>query len=271
MHNPITPKIYIYNGIGVSKDSLWHTQQMFKSMLPPKYSVHTLNADQLKQGGWCEDAALFVLPGGADLPYVRRLTPKANPIIRNYIAKGGSFLGICAGSYYASSYVEFVMGSGDVIEGERELALFPDKAVGPCLLPYDHQTYSGACAANIQYQGQVIKLFFNGGGYFENATQYPEIQVLGHYCDEPNQPAAILQRHIGQGRVILSGVHFEYNPHHLDRSDDYLDHIAAELLPYETERQALIKELFSFLNFKCIDAAQRSKACELSEVYKVNN
>jgi len=43
----------------------------------------------------------------------------------------GSFLGICAGGYYGSKFVEYQMGKVDEIKGERELEFFPGIARGP--------------------------------------------------------------------------------------------------------------------------------------------
>ncbi len=239
--------ICIYAGPGVSKDSQAHTEHMLHQFVGCRYQIHFLEPDEVKSGDWCQNAALFVLPGGADIPYVRRLTPQANLIIRKFVQEGGSFLGICAGSYYASSYVSFAVGSTQSVQGPRELAFFPDKVVGPCLLPYNHKTYSGACAANLLLPNVSLNVFFNGGGYFHNASQYPEITVLAKYTHEPAQPAAIIQREFTKGRVVLSGVHFEYSPNILDRSDPYLDKIAYDLAPYEGARQSLCNQLLSFL------------------------
>ena len=46
-------------------------------------------------------------------------------IFAEYVNGGGSYLGLCAGAYYACARVEFEMGSELEVVGERELAFFP--------------------------------------------------------------------------------------------------------------------------------------------------
>ena len=53
-----------------------------------------------------------------------------NERIREYVSKGGKYLGICAGGYYASSYVEFEKSTTLEVLGDRELSFFPGKAIG---------------------------------------------------------------------------------------------------------------------------------------------
>lgn len=44
--------------------------------------VDTLSAAELLDGGWTQQAALLVMPGGADLPYCRHLNGRGNAIIK---------------------------------------------------------------------------------------------------------------------------------------------------------------------------------------------
>jgi len=73
---------------------------------------------------WTKDAALFIMPGCADLYYVENLNSKGNKIIKNYVMSGGSFLVICAGAYYASKSVEFDKNRPLKVFGNRELSFF---------------------------------------------------------------------------------------------------------------------------------------------------
>src|SRR6476620_3369467 len=99
--------IYIYQDDGVSDESLSQTITTFQHMLAPAYFIKTINAHEIIEGEWVQDAALFVMPGGSDLPYVRKLNGAGNQNIKDYVKNGGSYLGICAGAYYAAAYVEF--------------------------------------------------------------------------------------------------------------------------------------------------------------------
>lgn len=184
--------IYIYQDEGVSEESLKQTILAFQS-LPTRYSVATINSQQVKEGIWTQNAILFVMPGGADLPYIKKLNGKGNEIIKKYVINGGSFLGLCAGSYYGSSYVKFDKNGPLEVLGKRDLGFFNGSAIGPILCPYDYKTQSGSRVATIHTTlPNVTKtiVFYNGGGFFENAEQYSNTKVIGTY--ENNLPAIIL-------------------------------------------------------------------------------
>lgn len=48
----------------------------------------------------------------------------------DYVRRGGAYLGLCAGAYYASSRVQFEPGSALQVVGSRELSFFPGVARG---------------------------------------------------------------------------------------------------------------------------------------------
>lgn len=241
--------IYIYHDEGASKESLIQTLAALKS-LEEKYKLETIDAQQLKQRFWTQDALLFVMPGGADLPYVKKLNGKGNTIIKEYVAKGGSFLGICAGSYFGSSYVEFDKGGPLEVVGHRELSFFEGKAIGPVLAPYDYKTKSGVRAAVIQTvfpDVPEVSLFYSGGGFFENAQHYPYTKVVGIY---ENQLPAIVFINYGKGKVLLSGVHFEYDPFLLDTQDLYIQKVIEPLHKSNAVRKILFERLMQLLKIQ---------------------
>ena len=92
------------------------------SKILPNYRVQYLNPSQVICDSWEEKAAFFILPGGADIPYTKELNGRGNQKIKNYVANGGAFLGICAGSYYAGSFVDFAKNTALEVQGKRELA-----------------------------------------------------------------------------------------------------------------------------------------------------
>lgn len=69
------------------------------------------------------------MPGGADLPYCKKLNGEGNRRIRQFIEQGGAYLGICAGAYYGCAELNFV-GRDYSVNGNRELALFNGIAKG---------------------------------------------------------------------------------------------------------------------------------------------
>ncbi|MEI8320981.1 MAG: BPL-N domain-containing protein [Alphaproteobacteria bacterium] len=248
--------VYIYNGPGVCSESVEHTAQTLKKILHTKYSIQNIGPKEVIQGLWVRDAALFVLPGGADLSYVKELSPYGNDLLKKYVFEGGAFLGICAGSYYSGKNVDFAKDTDLEVLGERKLIFFPDTVKGPLLKPYEYNSYSGACAASIHTpilnSLNFLKVYYNGGGYFVNAQEYSDVNVIADYDVSDNQKpaAAIVQINYGKGKVILSGVHWEYDPALLDGNDTYLKPIIADLSEYEQKRILLGKHLVHMLDLE---------------------
>lgn len=236
--------IYIYQDDGVSGESFRHTMFVMAETLSSKYRIQSINAKEIVNTPWTKNANLLIIPGGADLPYVKKLNGKANQIIKEFVSNGGAYLGICAGGYYGANYVEFNKGRAVEILGSRELSFFPDKSVGPILTEYCCKSQSGAHAARLTLElenSTEALIYSNGGGYFKNAENYPNISVIGRYQLTHGAPAAIVHINYNKGNVILSGVHFEYNPYLLDHKNRYLKKIIPDLIQYDVTRKMLIQ------------------------------
>lgn len=245
--------IYIYDDEGVSSDSLKHTIYTLKQHVSEKYKIKLINASSIIYSDWMKNTALILIPGGADLPYAKKLNGQGNNKIREYVSKGGSYLGICAGSYYGASTIEFDKDGPLEVVGKRDLAFFKGKAIGPAIAKYDYKTNTGARSPQIKtnFDGVSNNLFvyYNGGPYFEEPELSPYITVLARYLDSNalNLPA-ILGIKYGKGKVVLSGVHFEYSIDILDKNDIYNKQYLPKLLKSEKERNIMSREIFKFLN-----------------------
>ncbi len=238
--------IYIYKGIGTSEESIRHTVDALKK---ENFASKTIDDTELLEGVWTKDAKLFIMPGGADVPYVKKLNGKGNQIIRTFVENGGSYLGLCAGAYYGSGYVEFDLGGKLEVVGKRELSFFPGKSIGPLLAPYDYNSKSGSRAAKIKWNGldHPFSVYFSGGSYFEQPDQHSNIEVLATYMLDNKTLPAIIQIKFKKGKVVLSGVHFEYNPELLDAHDAHLKEIIPVLRKTDKERQNLVQSVLSYL------------------------
>lgn len=227
---PEKNKIFIYAGPGASRVALAHTRHTLKNLLNVCYDIEDITPLTITHGEWEEKAALFVMPGGADLFYLKALSPQGNDKIRQYVEKGGAYLGICAGAYYAAEYVRFAANTPLEVVGERELQFFPGTVEGPLLAPYDYHSYSGSRIAQIHWTAAdspfapspPFSLFYNGGGYFVEAEAKPNTRVLATYKTASGLKPALIEISRGKGKVILSGVHWEYAPSLLDREDPCL-------------------------------------------------
>ena len=78
--------IYIYAGPGAAAESLSQTIATLQELTPVAYTIHTIGFRQLKKSAWEQEAALLIMPGGADLPYTKYLSGEGTTKIRGYVA-----------------------------------------------------------------------------------------------------------------------------------------------------------------------------------------
>jgi glutamine amidotransferase-like uncharacterized protein len=229
--------IKIYNGLGVSKESLVRTFNTFSAY---SNDVSYISPYDIIEGDL--DIKVLVMPGGADKPYADALNGEGNRQIKQFVNDGGCFIGICAGAYYAGESIEFAQGSSIEVCETRELGFYPGCIVGP-LHKYYYHSNKGARAKKINFnQNSIAKtcyVFYNGGGYFSNITQALNTEVIAYY--DNNKPA-IVKRKVGKGIAILSGVHFEYDPFTMKPSK-----ITDKLKIHNSSRIELINHIFSLI------------------------
>lgn len=246
-------RILVYNGPGVDRASFENLRNaLSEEQSLGRYTVQAVNASYILNEDWELQTALFVMPGGRDLPYHRALKGAANQRLRSYIENGGKYFGVCAGAYYGCRYLEFEKGTPLEMMEERELAFFPGIAVGPAygVGQFDYRSQRGARLAQLKLvDGQnSLSCYFNGGCYFAEPQQYQHVKVLAHYSDLQSPQAAILACCIGHGQALLSGVHPEFNPHNENYNNDpYFCDLLPKMKAAEEERQWLWQYLINCL------------------------
>lgn len=241
-------EIITYCGEGVDANSLDQTIKSLQMQLSPKkYLIRKLLPKEVAQGHWRKKTALFVMPGGRDLFYLRDLKKGGATQIRQFVEEGGSYFGICAGGYFASSSIEFEKGTENEIVGDRPLQFFPGKAKGSAYgnNKYAVDSHRGVEAALIHWNEKHCRVYFNGGSFFDRADEYPNVTVLARYASLQGSPASIISCKIGEGRAILSGVHCEYSLPHFLPSNDYLRRVYPFLKKDEPIRRDLFRELLA--------------------------
>ncbi|KDN37679.1 class II aaRS and biotin synthetase [Tilletiaria anomala UBC 951] len=231
--------ILIYAGPGTSQSALSHTINTLRVLLP-SYDVQTIQAKSIALDPWSSSTSLFVIPGGRDLPYLDALTQQyplpsgrstvsAVERINDYVRRdGGSFLGICAGAYFASSFCDFEEGTPLEVRGERPaLRFFPGTCKGTVYPGFVYESDAGSRVVQVKLNAKLgsgsLAAHYNGGGAFMHAEQYKQqgIEVLARYSsDDPTiaggeqsifsgQPAVILTK-ADKGQALLFGVHPEF-------------------------------------------------------------
>lgn len=204
----------IYADSGVNARSLKETKRQLSLFGIQSTPV---TAQEVIEGSLLEKCSLFVLPGGADIFYAEKLNGRGNENLRHFVLNGGTFLGICAGSYYGGASIQFAAGEPIEVIGKRELGFFPGCVKGPAFAGFVYESHKGAHAAYLT--GKLMKrrgtIYCNGGGYFDDAERYSQVEVLAQFDELEGRPAAIVSCHVGKGRALLSSVHFEYAPENL--------------------------------------------------------
>ncbi len=207
-------KILIYDDAGAA--STFDLLRALGNYFGPKgIMVERTTADEIiRRDALNDDVLAFFMPGGAATPYMQKLKTLGNRKIRDYVAAGGVYFGICAGAYYACSRVNFEQDvRGLALEQACGLDLIEAHAVGTLkkdlgLAPYYKPTAANAAVTTIRWaeDGEKHGVFYHGGPKFE---QVNGAEILAVYTEAAGEPPAILARPYGKGLAVVSGVHFE--------------------------------------------------------------
>jgi biotin--protein ligase len=239
-------RIAIYSDEGTSRQGTSILARRFKELKTP-FSFVT--SKEIKEGKLSSFTTL-VMPGGRDLPYQAHLEGKGVKEILRFMETGGSYLGICAGAYFACSELEFDLGFPLEVTGKRDLGFFPGKAIGPAYGKgtFCYDTSKGSRASKLRLpSNHSLFCFFKGGCIFENASEKKGIDFLAHYDDLEGKPPAIIACEVGKGIAILSGVHFEYKSSDLNPVENEEREIIPKIQGTEEQRANLFRSLLAKL------------------------
>ena len=112
--------------------------------------------------------------------------------IRQFVASGGRYLGICMGGYLAGSDPGF-----DLLPGDSGQYISSDGA---------NVTDTYSTVVQVNWQGQTRFMFFQDGSYFTSGDDQSDTTVFAHYS---NGEIAAMASSYGDGRVAVSGPHPE--------------------------------------------------------------
>jgi biotin--protein ligase len=254
--------IYLYAGPGAFENSVAQAESTLTFLASPSYKIKKIGPKEVIEGKWATDAALIVMPGGADIPYGKHLSPQGNLNIKEFVKNGGAYLGLCGGAYYGAKEILFAVGTPMEVTGKRELSFYQGIAEGPVLAPFVYDSHSSARLASLRWiaaenplsENRLFASFFNGGCHFVNAEAVKNATPLAKYIEENSneEKTAIVEIKVGKGTVILSGVHFEYSPALLDQNDQYLKPISQTLKENDEGRIKIARYLLQRLGINKI-------------------
>ncbi|KAJ1651550.1 biotin holocarboxylase synthetase, partial [Coemansia sp. RSA 25] len=232
--------VLVYSGSGIGPESYAYLVKTLRQFLSHRYAIIPVEPETLRREPWESKAAMLVMPGGRDLPYVASMKGEINQRIKRWVEGGGRYLGFCAGGYYGSGRCEFEPGTALEVVGDRELALFPGTCLGCAYPGYSYKTEDGARAAEVTVDRSAfgvselvwkddpdrVRIYYNGGGYFVTdgllgkKPADSSVSVLVRYASDVSDPhdrstrvvnaPAIVSCKVGGGIAVLSGLHPEY-------------------------------------------------------------
>jgi len=181
----ITP-ILIFNGSGTSSSDVAAVEAVVSAK---GLAYHTANSSQLDSMSQSQLMAykLFIVPGGNSITIGNNLSSKATTTVRDAVAQGLNYLGICAGGFFGgySKYNGLDLTSG------KWFTLYAD---------YYKGIHKEAVAISFP-GGTKLDIYWQDG---PNLSGWG--QVVGKY---PNGNTALTEGYWGKGFVLLSGVHPE--------------------------------------------------------------
>jgi glutamine amidotransferase-like uncharacterized protein len=185
LSKPTMPDVLLFNGRGTSPNDV----AALESILRQRHLIYsTANSDRLRAMSEAELKAyrLLIVPGGNFEEIGRGLTADTTSRLRNAVGGGLSYLGICAGAFFAGASPNGL----DLTSGVR----FPFYAL-------EGQGIRKAPVAITTADGPTIEVYWEDGpqltGWGEAVARYPD------------GTPAVVQGAFGEGWVVLTGVHAE--------------------------------------------------------------
>ncbi|KAJ1963707.1 biotin holocarboxylase synthetase [Dipsacomyces acuminosporus] len=272
--------VLVYSGPGIGPNAHAYLIRTLRQFLSHRYAIIPIEPETLKTEPWETKAAMLVVPGGRDLPYVATMNGEINERIKKWVYNGGKYLGFCAGGYYGSGHCEFEPGTSLEVIGDRELAFFKGTCLGCAYPGYNYKTEDGARAAEVTIERGAfnvpadiwrkdptkIRIYYNGGGYFltdDFLGKQPadkDVSVLARYAPDVTDPRdrskrvsnapAIISCRVGKGMAVLSGLHPEYAWDFLAPScyyQAYNRHLISHLRTNDPYRRRLLGAMFAHM------------------------
>jgi len=206
-----TVNVLIYNGTGASSNCVSKIEDCLDKSNERnltsnvKFSYKTSEViDNKTLSGY----DVLVMPGSSEgYDYLGSDEIDANAV-KNFVASGKGYLGICAGAYSGAQYTE------DWYDGW---------GIAPHVIN-EHPLDTGNLTVNITsagnelfgYSGKQIMPHINGPAMYASGG---DVVTFATYADDNTDyegSAAVIGDHYGKGRSVLSGVHPELEPEHPD-------------------------------------------------------
>ncbi|MFX1577968.1 MAG: BPL-N domain-containing protein [Promethearchaeota archaeon] len=165
------------------------------------------------RGGVLNELDIIAFPGGSMRSYSFNLTQAGMDQIRQFVAMGGSYFGICGGALFATEFLSLSSGTWDTE--------IPDIGGGTHLTVMNvHQNSTGP---DLSDEPSTYETLYWGSSFFTPLNPSSIIPIMSY--PENNEPGMFVARY-GSGTFFCSSPHPEYEEG--DNRDgtsqfDYLD------------------------------------------------
>lgn len=229
-------RVGVYGDRGAGSTSFRQTWSMWKEAFPQD------EIERIKRGDletFLERGDLLIMPGGRDIFYHESIGESGSAVIRDFVERGGTYVGICAGAYFACSYIDFYATEQMSVRGRRHLRFWNGCCLGPIYRSCEYRIDTEKSASLVEIScvpsAKTDKVYYFGGGTFISSQEsdysdYCDYQVLSYYKSPLDESAlerinatgakqtrfiAALQKRVAKGKVYLFGYHPEFRSKHL--------------------------------------------------------
>jgi len=196
--------IGVYVDEGARASCVSHAIEMFEWM---GLTIREITAARVNAGGLSDLDAIY-FPGGDSPPYIGRITRTGKQKLVDAVTGGLVYIGTCAGSMFAAE----VQDSDGVRYREGQLGVFRGDAIGPAAGICEDEWCHTMLVANSEHPTsaglppEFPALWYNSPYFVSDPDA--ETCVLARYV--ATGEAAIVVQHRGDGWVLLTGPHPEY-------------------------------------------------------------
>lgn len=188
-------RVAVYNDRGALPSSSTALLNMFLWM---NAEANYVNSTDIQQGV-LDEYDIVVFPGGDSYDYSNYLGTTGRNAVRDFVAMGGSYFGICGGSIFGTdSYLGFFHGyASGAVNGS-----------GTKVIPMIVNTNStGPDLSNEPSEYNI--LYWNSGYFYSSNATYMSTVIPITLYTQNNEPGMIACKY-GNGTVFLSFPHPEY-------------------------------------------------------------
>ena len=208
--------IYLYAGQGTDPFCVQKTIESFNAYLgtPNPQLIPINDPSYITDREWFKSVKAVVIPGG-NAAIIRLALGEGGEKIHEFVNQGGSYVGFCAGTYLATSFL--YKYSRDIPHELFSYNLITPRIAslrGPLFSEFDatgrQVPYSEKTGRVVPLEGDAGEneyyVYWNGGGCFERSDPMVQTPLASYHGREGY--AAVADYH-KKGAVVLSNVHPE--------------------------------------------------------------